>query len=147
MSLPDLEVIRIDNSPLGDTQDSMVEKINENFTRLIEWVKNSFSRAGVTEVVVSKGQEVVMTGEEFLRNSHSLIVFVNGVIQVQGNDYVEISSQTIKFLEPLEEGDRVYMIYNRKNSASEAYLEDHSHRISDIVGLEERLREIERKLG
>lgn len=146
MALPRLEVIQIDNSPNGDTQDTMVKKINQNFENMVDWVMHSFSRAGVDDLESREGQEVFQTSEEFLRNSHSLIVFVNGVVQVQGKDYVELSSSTVKFLDPLEKGDRVYMIYNKLNSASEGYLEEHSHRIADVVGLEERLAVLERRL-
>jgi hypothetical protein len=61
----------------------------------------------------TNGQTVVtLTGLTYFPNSNNLSVYVNGVKYYVGDAYVESSSTTVTFVEPLVEGDRLEFVTN-----------------------------------
>lgn len=110
MEKPIIEVIETNGQ---DTMPTMAQKINKNFQAIVEYVVKTFENCATDKVVAVDGQSEVHTTRTFLRNSHNLVVFLNGVVQIQNESYTELSNMAIRFLSPLQEGDEVYMIYNQ----------------------------------
>lgn len=123
MLQPNFHIIEVNGS---DTMTTMAQKINENFRSLANFLVQTYENAKTDKVIAEKGQTIVSVSGMFARNSHTLIVFLNGVIQIQNESYVEISNKSIRFLSELEEGDEVYMVYNRPAVSIEGIIVDDS---------------------
>ncbi|ABS83710.1 virion structural protein [Bacillus phage 0305phi8-36] len=61
----------------------------------------------------------------------SLIVFVSGAYQTLGEDYIEVDAKTVRFLQPLEEGDLVTFRVEGLPAIESKYKNVHIHRQYD----------------
>lgn len=63
------------------------------------------------EAVASMDQTVFSTDQSYTPGAGNLIVFLNGVMQVAGQDYLESNSTTVTFASPLADGEQVTFLF------------------------------------
>ena len=73
-----------------------------------------FGDSYVRKYIAYADQIVFDLDKEYATGKHALRVFVNGVIQYEGepNGWEEINNNTIRFLQPLKANDIVVIVYN-----------------------------------
>ena len=91
----------------------------------------------------SKDTHVITTDKMYKLGVNALMVFVNGILQVCGQDYVEVNSRSIKFKECLNEGLDVIIIGTARPMASASRSHNHEHGEGgsdplDIIDLSDR---------
>jgi len=76
---------------------------------------------------VSSPQTIFQLDITYTPGDNQLLVFLNGVIQRVGDDYTEITSDSIEFIEPCEIDDRIIVIILGYHLGAGTYLrEDHN---------------------
>jgi hypothetical protein len=97
----------------------VVEVVTNQPTTTIAIESLTYSSVGT---YTATGGEVVVTSAvgTYLQGQNNLKVFLNGVYQVQGDDYNETSSSSITFTSALSASDKVAFVKNDVGSAIEA---------------------------